>query len=330
MKVQELRQLLSSADRVLLEKAFVESYKQFSKAKKEEVDGIIFEVLQGTAKSSEKKAGDLDFDALDLEIVEFLENAYAQNYFAPNRFVPKSKRPKWRFMVKNYIKALEKIPAGDGNYARAVELLTDLYAMLCYACSYYLFSTDDPFRSVGWKQPELFNLVAKKAFEGGYTRENITDMIIAAAQDGLSREALHEMQLVVLCNRLETEEAKRMALDIARELRSQGCEKLEKSGSQDAYFINERKNTLCSLVLLLGIVLGEPGESVAFFFKYCMEWDKEIILYRALDLADWAGGDDQLWVDIYKYGLKQKIKPREALVKEYKERREHLADQKSE
>ena len=40
MKVQELRQLLSTADRARLEKAFVESYKKFSKQKKEEVDLI--------------------------------------------------------------------------------------------------------------------------------------------------------------------------------------------------------------------------------------------------------------------------------------------------
>lgn len=50
MKVQELRELLKTADRELLEKAFVESYKQFSKGKKEEVDQIItgiFEVRLG-------------------------------------------------------------------------------------------------------------------------------------------------------------------------------------------------------------------------------------------------------------------------------------------
>ena len=35
MKVQELRQLLADADRKLMEKAFVESYKQFPKAKKD-------------------------------------------------------------------------------------------------------------------------------------------------------------------------------------------------------------------------------------------------------------------------------------------------------
>ena len=46
MKVQELRQVLSKADRSLLEKAFVESYKNFPKRQKEEIDQIIKDIEQ--------------------------------------------------------------------------------------------------------------------------------------------------------------------------------------------------------------------------------------------------------------------------------------------
>lgn len=38
MKVQELRNMIKEADRGLLEKAFVECYKQFAKKQKEEAD----------------------------------------------------------------------------------------------------------------------------------------------------------------------------------------------------------------------------------------------------------------------------------------------------
>lgn len=41
MKVQELRDLLKAADRDLLEKAFVESYKHLTKKQKEEADQAI-------------------------------------------------------------------------------------------------------------------------------------------------------------------------------------------------------------------------------------------------------------------------------------------------
>lgn len=47
MKVQELRQIISSADRVLLEKAFVETYKQLTKSQKEEADVLIQAALSG-------------------------------------------------------------------------------------------------------------------------------------------------------------------------------------------------------------------------------------------------------------------------------------------
>ncbi len=76
----------------------------------------------------------------------------AQNYFAPNRVIPKNQRPKWRFMVKNFIKELEKIPPDSENFAESVQLMDQLYALICLARNVYLFSTDDPFRSIGWEE----------------------------------------------------------------------------------------------------------------------------------------------------------------------------------
>ena len=47
MKVQELRNLLASAERGNLEKAFVECYKQLRKAQKEEYDPLVVALLEG-------------------------------------------------------------------------------------------------------------------------------------------------------------------------------------------------------------------------------------------------------------------------------------------
>ena len=104
MKVQELRELLKIADRPLLEKAFVESYKQFSKHQKEDIDVMISDILSGKDLKKIKQESTADFDQLEQESKIFLTNAYEQNYFAPNRIIPKNQRPKWRFLVKNYIK----------------------------------------------------------------------------------------------------------------------------------------------------------------------------------------------------------------------------------
>ena len=55
MKVQELRELLKAADREFLEKAFVESYKHFTKFQKEESDQIIKDILSGISPNKAKK-----------------------------------------------------------------------------------------------------------------------------------------------------------------------------------------------------------------------------------------------------------------------------------
>ena len=55
MKVQELRQMLRDTDRSLVEKAFVESYKQLKKAQKEEADYLIRTILSGESEKSGAK-----------------------------------------------------------------------------------------------------------------------------------------------------------------------------------------------------------------------------------------------------------------------------------
>ena len=142
MKVQELRKLLGASERADLEKSFVECYKQLRKGQKEDIDPLLTAILTG--KETEQKSGGSPVDFLELEhqINEFIVNANAQNYFAPNRIIPKSQRPKWRFIVKNFIKELSKIPSDSDNYEKSVKLLADLYSLICEACNVYLFSTD--------------------------------------------------------------------------------------------------------------------------------------------------------------------------------------------
>ena len=86
MKIQELRDLIKNADRDKLEKAFAESYKQFTKRQKEEVDLLIQDIFEGNERPKTGKQEVVNFDALELEIAIFLQNAYAQNYFAPQSY----------------------------------------------------------------------------------------------------------------------------------------------------------------------------------------------------------------------------------------------------
>ena len=70
------------------------------------------------------------------------------------------------------------------------------------------------------------------------------------------------------------------------------------------------------MVLLLSIELAEMDTGVKYYFDNAQEYDREIVLYRAHDLVEWSGNDD-LWIQVYQYGLTKKIKPRETLVKNY-------------
>ncbi|MDE7187378.1 MAG: hypothetical protein K2O13_07715 [Lachnospiraceae bacterium] len=318
MKVQELRELLKAADRDLLEKAFVESYKHLTKKQKEEADQAIADALSGKSVKSTVKKESVNFDELELQITEFLENAYAQNYFAPNRIIPKSQRPKWRFMVKNYIKELEKISVDDANYTRSAKLLTDLYHMLCEACNYYLFSTDDAFRSVGWQQPDLFQMVVKKTFGDGYSRGKISALLLYSVSGGLSRESLHIEQESVLLAELKTSDVKYMAIEEARKLIDERKQKLKGLKKYDSkrYSLEEEINNLCDVMLMTAIELAEPASGIEYYFQNYERSDKEITLYCALKIADWVD-DEELWIKIYEYGIGKKIKPREWLVGKY-------------
>lgn len=322
MKVQELRELLKTADREVLEKAFVETYKHFMKYQKEEADRIIKDILSGIDPNKAKKKAEIPFESLKQEITVFIENARAQNYLFPNRIIPKNQRSKWRFLVKNYLKELEKVSQENENYGEAVNLLIELYRLISDACSYDFFSADDAFRSIGWKQEDFFRLVVKGVLGTGYTRENISNLIIYASTGGLSAESLHEDQQIVLLSELKTTDAKYIALEETKKLVEENAEKHNglKKYDRQKYVLEDKISNFSDMVLMIHIVLAELEEGISYYFKVNKEWQKEIILYRALRLAKWLNEDDS-WLQIYEYGIKKKIKPREELVREYQERK---------
>lgn len=321
MKVQELRKMLGSAERSRVEKAFVESYKQLKKNQKEEADILIRDILSGQSEKSGVKKEKQSFAELEAQIKTFLENAKAGNYYAPNRVIPKSQRPKWRFLVKGYIKELGKIVPDSEHYERATVLLREIYALLCEACNYYLFSTKDAFRSVGWQQDELFHLLVSKTFGSGFSKDNVAEMTVMACTGGLSRESLYYEQQAVLLSELKTSDVKYMAMETIKEEVQERKEKLSGVGKFDhqRYYLEEETNNFCDLFLMLSISLAETEPGVKYYFKNSIKPQKEIVLYRALEAADILG-DDKAWIEIYKYGLSKKIKPRDELTRKYREK----------
>lgn len=325
MKVQELRQRLQAADREYLEKAFVESYKALRKGQKEEIDPVLIEILEGKAIEKKKTVNAVSFEELEQQITEFVENAYAQNYFAPNQVIPKSQRPKWRFLVKNYIKELEKVPLESDHYAKSVKLLLDLYQLICDACNYYLFSTDDPFRSIGWRQSDFFQLLVKRTFAAGYSRETIAQLLVAATGGGLSRESLYIDQETVLLYELKTSDVKYIAIEEAQKMVEEAEKTLSGLGKHDnkQYDLREKIKECCAMIFMIAIRLSEPEMGMKYYFKHSKEIQKEITLYCALRIVDWMDEDD-LWIRVYEYGIQKKIKPRDSLQLQYAEKKNQM------
>lgn len=63
-----------------------------------------------------------------------------------------------------------------------------------------------------------------------------------------------------------------------------------------------------------------------YYFVHDQEKDRETILYSALEIAEWMEDEDEpdedaerLWLDIYRYGIKKKIKPRKYIEEKYQE-----------
>ena len=77
MKVQELRQLMESADMEHLMKAFVESYKHLQKAQKEEIDPVLVDILKGKEIVKKKTEVAVEFDDLEQQIKVFIERPIA-------------------------------------------------------------------------------------------------------------------------------------------------------------------------------------------------------------------------------------------------------------
>ncbi len=329
MKIQDFRDKIKNCKREEVEKIASELYKMLSKSKKEEdADPMIENIISGniTALSTaNKKKQDVDFDALKAEINEFLENVDHNNYFSPNRVVSKSKRSKWRFEVKNFIKMIEKVPIDGENGEESAKLLRELYKRLCYGCGYYIFPSDDPFASIGIRQPVFYDMMIKRVFATGFTDENMKNMLLDATCVYIDRNSLHVEMETIYAQSLPTSDLKYKAREFIKEFVKEfeaGLKK-EKKYSDNIYYIERNILEMCETMLIISIFLCEPDVGIKFYWQHDKETRKEITLYRILDtIGDY--GDDKLWISVYEDGLKKGIEPRRILKERYNEKKSKL------
>ena len=327
MLVPDLRKLLGQYKAEELRLIVLELYKAIPKKLREQkdVDSLLQDArAYGKGEKGEKPEGNTDsltdFCSTSDEISLFLEYGYAQYYMAPNRLVHKKDRPKWRFKAKAYIKALQQVPVGSADGPQATELLEKLYAMLSYACSYYLFNSDNPYASVGIMQPVLFDSIIARKLEQDINPETIKSCISLALNHPLDRETVYfDLDMQLLC-RLKTPDMREMAISqcsvLLHELKWAKPPAAKDSSALRSfrYAIAEKANHLSILGFTLHMAQSEPGDAVAFYKKNAVHSDPEITLYILLNNLQIHGCTVQ-WVQEYESAKEKGVKARPGLVK---------------
>lgn len=217
MLVSELRESLKKYSQEELMLLITEMYKAMPKKLREEkdIDPMIQDIgaYMRVGKALKKKENIVGINDLKPEIEQFINYAYNQYYFAPNSFVHKNERPKWRFKVKAYIKDLQSISSEGDEGNTAADLLKRLYEMLSYACGFYIFNTDDPFRSVGIGQVDLLHTIISRMFAQSINKGSVRSAIELVINNGLDRETLYSDLIMELIENLKSADAKEIAIE---------------------------------------------------------------------------------------------------------------------
>ena len=225
-------------------------------------------------------------------------------------------------IVKAYIKDLQDISIDSAEGSTATDLLQKLYEMLSYACSYYIFNTENPFRSVGIEQTVLLDTVITRKLGSGINNESIKSVIELVINSELDRETLHSSLIQVLVMNLKSPDFKVIAIEqcklLKKELQKSKPAPSKKSWSSDSsdYKRVDKINNLVEMVFRIHTELCEYNEAIKYFYGNNIERDAEVSLHVLLNLL-LEYNLKELWLREYDEALKKGVKPREALRKTY-------------
>ncbi len=326
MLVSEVRELLKRYKEEDLRLLISEIYKAIPKKLREDkdIDALLQDVhaYMRIGKVESRQDKQIFVNDLKQKIDLFIDHAYKQYYFAPNSFIHKKERPKWRFIVKAFIKDLQDISivSAEGNIA--TDLLKKLYEMLSYACSYYIFNTENPFRSVGIEQTVLLDTVIMRKLGSGINNESVKSVIELVTNSELDRETIHSSLIQVLVMNLKSPDSKVIAIEqcklLKKELQSKPtpAKKTWSSDSSD-YKRVDKINNLVETVFRIYTELYEYDEGIKYFNGNNIERDAEVSLYVLLSLL-LEYNLKELWLREYDEAQKKGVKPRESLRKTHK------------
>ncbi len=324
MRIAEVRTLLEKYSEQQLRLIIAEMYKAIPKAIKEDkdIDGILTNPDDLTPSKARKKKQPTipEIETLRDETEQFIDYAYHQYYFAPNNLVPKRQRPKWRFIAKRLYKALLAAAANEEHLPLASDLLTQLYVMLCYSCSYTLFSAYDSFQSVGIEQPVFFKSVLTLKFRYESRKEFVKQAISLIVDNSVNRYTLYTNLMDVALEFLTTPDVKELAIqtcdELLQQVKTSPIPQKEALAGHAEYQRKEKINNLVKMAFLCCGHLHEFERGVQYFTRNYVEKSQEVKLYILLQLLFWFQQKD-VFVQEYQKAVKNGITPRERLVNIY-------------
>lgn len=322
MKISEVRSTIDKYSEDQLRLIISELYKTIPKAVKEQndIDGMLKDpdrLKKPRSKTRQKEAPDIEW--LKYETEQFVEDAYNQYYFAPNRFVPKKDRPKWRFLVKRLYKDLLAATSADkDDMPEAARLLEKLYQLLCYSCSYILFSAYDPFQSVGVQQEEFFRRVLALKYNCEDKNTFMKNALLLMVNNSHSRDTVSEDLMEVILEFTKTPDLREMAIASCSELIE--AIKREPVRKKERWYEYERKhklNDLTKMGFLCYSQLHECPKAISYFKTNYSESDREVALYALLRML-WRLNQKDYFLQEYEKAIENGIAPREILKKAYR------------
>ncbi len=334
MKVAELRALLDRYGADQLRLLVVETYKLLPRRVREDsaIDDLVRDPRPRPRAARENRAAPPpDIETLADEVGAFLEFANRQYYIAPNRLVPKSERPKWRFLVKRFVRQLTEAAGDEDALPQAADLLGRLYRLLCLACGQWVFNTDDPFRSVGIEQADLLGQVLaldrarlppgefvphalELVVESELDRSTLSTGLIEALGEQLPTPALRELAIAACTRRIAEIDREHAA---ARRQRRGGKDRAPAFGREVSdYRVRSRINRLAETGFRCHLALGDPDSAVRYFARHWRENDPEVKLYVLLSHLLQLRLKER-WLAAYDEAVAKGVQPRKSVKEAY-------------
>lgn len=314
LKIPELRDALQGRSADDLRLITVELYRRIPKKIIEEknLDHLIQDPQEYLAAAKRPKPVELpDVEYLAFEVEQFVSDALQQYYFAPNSFIHKSERPKWRFHVKRFHRELMSLMADPEARVEVSRLLDELFELMCYAEEVILFSSQEPFESIGIPKDSFFRDVIRAqraaAADHRWIRQAVETLLRNARPFGgrLIRQLVAELTTNPL-----REEGLRTVVEVFKD-RPTPRARTRKAEPR------HQTEHLAELALRICLAMKEYDRGIAFYLKHNAAYNDEVAVYILLSILREHHLPD-LWLREYEAAIRSGVPLRDGLRREYK------------